>query len=127
VAGGWSIGVDLQPVWRAHQRPRLALTQLTALATFSPRPDLNLHLNWGRAFVRGDSDLPRGGVAVEWSPASRWWLMAERYMEERSHLARIGVRWAAGHSWSLDLSRAQRIAGPQASHWSLGLTIALDD
>lgn len=127
LSGDFSIGLDVQPVWQSGARPRFAVTQAVALATWTPRVDLALHLNLGRDFVRKGADMARGGVAAEWSPASRWWLVAERYLEERTHFVRGGIRWEAGRNWSLDLSRAWRLAGPEASSWTLGITIELGD
>jgi hypothetical protein len=122
LADGFSIGLDLQPGWQAHQHPRQAATQFSALATWSPRPDLNLHLNLGRDFVRGDADLPRHGFALEWVPLTGWSLLAERYLEERTHFLRAGARWTAGPQWTLDLSHAHVLRGPKPSLWTLGLT-----
>jgi hypothetical protein len=123
VAAGFSLGAVVQPVWIAHQRPRLAGTMAAALATWNLSESLALHANFGRDFVRGSEDLPRGGVAAEWTPAEGWSLVAERYLEQRTHFARAGVRWAAGRTWSLDLTRAQRLSGPTPSNWTLGLTL----
>ena len=36
---------------------------------------------------------------------------------------RAGVRWQAGEAWSIDFSRAQRLAGPAASNWTLGVNV----
>jgi hypothetical protein len=122
---GFSVGLDLQPVWQAHQRPRRAATQFAALASWTPRPDLALHLNLGREFVRRGADLPRHGIAAEWSPRPRWSLVGERYLEQRTQFARAGLRWAAGPSWSVDLSHAVRLSGPAPSTWTVGLSFSL--
>lgn len=122
----FALGFDLQPGWQARARPRYDATLFAALATWTPRLDLAVHANLGRDFVRGGADLPRGGLAVEWSPATHWWLVAERYLEQRTHFARAGLRWEAGHGWSLDFSRAQRVAGPAPSNWTLGVNIDVD-
>jgi hypothetical protein len=127
LAAGWSIGVDLQPGWASHQRPRYAGTQLVALASWAPREDLALHFNAGRDFVHRGADSGRGGASIEWSPAARWWLVGERYLEQRTHFARAGVRWMASERWTLDASRTQRIAGPLPSNWTFGATFAFGD
>lgn len=85
-----------------------------------------LHANLGRDLVRGGADAARWGAAVEWAPLPAWSFVAERYHGDGGHLARLGARWVAGEHWSLDLSRAQRLAGPGASGWTLGLTWLLD-
>lgn len=137
VADGFSLGVLVQPQWEAHQHPRHNLTLVAALATWNMTDRWALHANLGRDFVRAargerahDADAgnrPHSGVAAEWSPVKTWTLVGERYLEERTHCWRAGVRWAAGRNWSLDFSRAQNIAGPRPSNWTLGLTIDLDD
>lgn len=127
VAEGFSVGFDVQPVWSPQSRPRFEATRFAALATWSPRTELALHLNLGRDFVRGDTDLAHHGVAVDWTPIPRWTLTLERFLEERTHFARAGVRWAGGHIWTVDFSRAQRLSGPGASNWTVGLTLDLDE
>jgi hypothetical protein len=127
IADGFSVGLDLQPVWQAHQRPRHAATRFAALATWSPNPELAVHLNLGRDFVRGGPDLAHHGVGVDWTPIPRWTFTGERFIEERTHFLRAGVRWAGGRLWTLDFSRAQRLSGPSPSNWTIGLTFDLDD
>ena len=127
VAQGFSVGLDLQPQWSAHQHPRYAGTRFAALATWSASPAWALHANAGRDFQRGDRDLPNGGLAVEWTALPRWSFVAERYLESGTHYVRGGARWAAGRSWSVDLSHAHSLAGPLPSFWTLGLTIDIDD
>ena len=97
------------------------------MATWTPRTDLALHANLGRDVVHRGADTARGGVAAEWAPADRWWLLAERYLEQGTHFLRGGVRWAAGRTWSLDFSRAQRLAGPGSSTWTFGLTLGFGE
>lgn len=126
LAEGFSVGLDLQPVWQAHVRPRRQAMRLLGLATWAPREDLAFHLNLGRDFLRGGTGLPHHGVAAEWSPAERWWLTVERFVEQQAHYARAGVRWSGGKAWTVDFSRARRLAGPGASNWTLGLAFAFD-
>jgi hypothetical protein len=129
LADRFSVGLDLQPVWAAHRSPRYAGTRLSALATWKANETLSLHFNAGHTFVRGhgERDLATGGVAAEWSPITRWSFVAERFLDEETHLLRGGARWAAGRQWSLDLSHTHRLSGPVPSFWTLGLTIDLDD
>jgi hypothetical protein len=124
VADGVRIGLSLQPAWQPRQRPRHAATTFAALATWTPGDDFAFHLNIGRDFVHGGADTARGGIAAEWVPVTGWSLLAERYVEERTHFLRAGVRWAATRSWNLDLSRAHRISGPSPAGWMLGATYA---
>jgi hypothetical protein len=117
------VGVLVQPSWQAHERPRYQGTAVIALASWAPRADLTVHVNLGRDLLRAARDRPRGGAALEWLAASGWTLVAERYLEEDTHFVRAGVRWQVGEHWSLDLSRAVRLAGPNPSNWTLGLTL----
>ena len=123
VGGGLSVGASVQPVWQAHQRPRLAGTTLAGLASWNLDERVAFHANIGRDFVRGAEDLPRGGLAAEWTPVPDWSLVAERYLEQRTHFVRGGARWSVARNWSLDLTRAQRVAGPTPSNWTLGMTV----
>lgn len=125
VADGLGVGLDLQPLWATRQRPRYAATRVAALATWNLTPALALHANAGHDFVRGDRDLPNGGIAAEWSPIARWSFVLERFLDTRTHFARTGARWAAGRKWTMDLSYARRLAGPAPSFWTLGVTIGL--
>jgi hypothetical protein len=59
---------------------------------------------------------------VEWLPAKQWSLLAERYLEQDTHFLRAAVRWLGGENWSVDFSRAQRLAGPGPSAWTVGYT-----
>lgn len=124
VADGVSVGLSVQPRLLPRQRPRYAATGFVALASWAPRDDLAFHLNIGRDFVHGGADTARGGIAAEWAAAAGWSLLAERYVEDRTHFLRAGVRWAASPRWSVDLSRAHRISGPSPAGWTLGATFA---
>jgi hypothetical protein len=127
VTEGFSVGLDLQPVWVARRAPRLAGARVSALATWTPSPVVALHFNTGRDFVQGDRDLPNGGIAAEWAARPDWTLLLERYRDFETHFVRAGARWAVHERWSLDLSHAHRMAGPLPSYWTLGVTLALDD
>lgn len=127
IADGVSVGLDLQPVWAARQSPRHAATLFTALATWNVTPELALHANAGRQFLRNARDLPAGGIAAEWAPIPRWSFVLERYLDTETHFLRGGARWAAGRQWTVDFSYAQRLRGPLPSSWTVGLTFDLDD
>lgn len=124
LAEGFSVGVGLQPAWVAHRRPRFGGTRLAALASWAPAPAVALHLNAGRDFVQGGRDLPHAGIAAEWAPRANWSLLLERYLGAETHFVRAGARWAVDEAWSVDLSHAHRLAGPQPSSWTLGVTFA---
>lgn len=124
IADGFGIGLDVQPTWLAHRSRRYAGTRLSALATWKPDDTLSLHFNAGSSLVRGDRDLPNGGIAAEWSPLARWSFVAERYLDNETHFVRAGARWTAGKQWAVDLSHAHRLSGPIPSFWTLGLSLA---
>jgi hypothetical protein len=117
-----SLGMVAQPVWQAHLRPRYQGVSAQALATWRPRDTVAIHANAGRDFLNGGEGEKRGGVAAEWMPVQDWWLTVERYREDATHFTRAGVRWLASQHWSVDISRAQRLAGPGASNWTIGLS-----
>jgi hypothetical protein len=127
LAPGFSAGVSLVGGWQARARPRHQGVALAALASWQPRDGLALHLNLGRDFVHQGADLDRSGIAVEWQPRAGWTLMAERYLEERTHFVRAGLRWAIDERWSVDASRAHRLRGPGASNWTFGVTRLLEN
>lgn len=122
LAAGFSAGLSLASGWQAHVRPRYQGTTLAVLMTWAAREDLALHLNLGRDFIHRGADQNRSGVSAEWIVRPRWSLVAERYLEDGTHFARAGVRWAVTQQWSVDLSRAQRLRGPGASNWTVGAT-----
>ena len=125
VAEGWSAGILLRAQWAAHQHPHHDATALVGLLTYEPSPDLELHLNVGRDFLRGGGHQLRSGIGAEWHVSGRWTLLAERYAQEETHFFRGTVRWAAGHNWALEFGRAERLAGPNPSRWTLQVNIEL--
>jgi len=124
VAPGFAVGFDVQPVAQSNASPHYAGTSAYVIASWWPRADLAVHVNWGRDFVHGEADEARGGLALEWQPLAAWSFVAERYRTEATQFARIGARWAGGRNWNVDFSRAQRLAGPSPSTWTLGVAIA---
>jgi hypothetical protein len=127
VVGDLSLGLLVQPDWQAHVRPRYQGAALVGLATWRASDAIALHLNLGREFVHQARDGKRGGLALEWEPIAAWSFVGERYREGGSHYLRAGARWAAGRTWTVDLSHARRLAGPGTSFWTLGLSFDLDD
>lgn len=122
LTSGVSVGMVVAPGWQGRVRPRYQGSTVLALATWTPRDDLSLHLNLGRDFLHRADDDARYGVSVEWMPVANWSLVAERFRAEQTHFLRAGARWFFGDGWSVDLSRAQRLSGPGVSDWTLGAT-----
>jgi len=120
MAPGFSAGLSLAASSLTHVRPRYQGSTLSTLFTWAARDDLAFHLNVGRDLLHRAPDQNRSGVAAELAPAAGWSLVAERFLADRTHYARAGVRWALTEGWSIDLSRAQRLRGPGESNWTLG-------
>lgn len=82
--------------------------------TWRVAPSLAAHANYGRDLVRNGPNLPRGGLALEWSPTDTWSFVGERFVQARAHSSRLGARWTVTPGLSLDISRArsQGAAGP---------------
>jgi len=93
---------------------------VSTLFSWKPQDDLALHLNVGRDFVNGGPDRGRSGASVEWAARPGWSIVGERYLADGTHFVRAGARWSVTESWTVDLSRAQRLSGPAASNWTLG-------
>jgi hypothetical protein len=123
VAEDWHAGVLLRAQFAAHQQPRHDATGLVGLLTYEPREDLALHLNLGRDFLHGGGTLQRSGIGAEWRVRRDWTLLAERYARDGSHFFRGTVRWAAAKNWTFEFGRAQHVAGPESSHWTLQVNI----
>lgn len=120
-----SIGAALTSGWQARARPRHTTTTLLLMASWKARPDVALHVNVGRDFLRGAGNSARAGVAAEWSPSKNWMLLVEGYGEQDARFVRAGVRWQV-EQWQVDVSRANVISGVGTSAWTLGLTFRLD-
>jgi hypothetical protein len=122
IAPGLSVGFAVAPGWQAHARPRYQGFTVAGLLTWIPAEPFAVHLNLGRDVAYRGDDASRSGVALEWTPRAGWTVLAERYVEDRSHFLRGGLRRAWGDGWSVDASRAHRLRGSGASSWTVGLT-----
>ena len=123
VAPQWQAGVMLRGQWAAHQRPRYDATTLLGLATWTPRPDLDVHVNLGREFTNGGGSRSRWAIAPEWHVRKDLSLLAERYRVDGTHFVRGTLRWDGGHGWGLEAGRAVRLAGPEPSRWTIALIV----
>ena len=119
---GLSAGMALAVAVRDHS-PNFLGTSIVLPFSWQASESLRVHVNAGRDFVHGAADFSRSGVAVEWNPSERWSLLAERFREVGLDFWRAGVRYAPRPDWSVDLSRAQGLAGAP-DRWALGLSFA---
>jgi hypothetical protein len=117
-----AIGLSVAPVWASSEQPRYQGTSVSGLLTWKAKDTVAVHLNLGRDFLHGTSDQDRYGAAAEWTPHADWSFVIERFFAEQTHFARAGARWFPSENWTLELSRAQRLHGANASNWTLGLS-----
>ena len=118
----WSIGAAAAIGWQNLAPKRQ--TVLLVPVSWTPREDLAVHLNAGRALRAGSPDRWQRGVAAEWQPVPEWQGLAEVFHDGQRPLARVGLRRFLGEKLSLDLSRARaRATGatPREDWWSLGV------
>ncbi len=126
VAPGLSAGLSLAPGWSPGARPRERSTTLTGLLTGSVGETVRWHVNLGRALNNPGADETRGGISADWTFRPGWQVMAERYKQDGGHFARAGLRWQPADGWTLDLTRALRVAGAGAAATTLGFTFEFD-
>ena len=105
------------------REPHFIGTSLLLPLTWQVSEGLRFHFNAGRDFLRGSANLSRGGAAVEWDPSASWTLIAERFREVGLDFWRAGLRYAPRPEFSVDLSRAEGMAGAR-DRWAFGLTFA---
>ncbi|MDH0864440.1 hypothetical protein [Mitsuaria sp. GD03876] len=134
----------VQLKWATDLRPRLAIGLVGALSwqdqaprsqrsllvplSWTPRDDLALHLNLGRAFVRGGEDRTQRGIAVEWQMVAGWQLLVEHFHDGLRPMSRLGLRHDVNERLSLDLSFARASAtgrGPKEGWWTAGVNWTL--
>ena len=122
LAPALSAGIVLSAGLRDHA-PNFIGGSVVVPVTWQVGESLRIHVNAGRDFLRGGPDLSRSGAAVEWMATSSWSLVAERFREVRLDFWRAGIRYAPHSDISVDLSRAEGLAGAPA-RWAVGLTVA---
>ena len=119
---GLSAGIALAAGVRDHS-PNFLGTSVVIPLTWQASESLRVHVNAGRDFVHSAADFSRSGAAVEWNPSERWSLLAERFREVGLDFWRVGVRYAPQPDFSVDLSRAEGMAGAP-DRWALGLNFS---
>ena len=103
--------------------PNFLGTSVVVPLTWQASESLRVHVNAGRDFVHGAADLSRSGAAVEWNASASWSLLAERFREVGLDFWRVGMRYAPQPDFSVDLSRAEGMAGAP-DRWALGLNFS---
>jgi len=109
-----------------RQSPRYASSTLVVPFTWRATDTLSAHLNWGRNFLRGGLEQPRGGVSLEWAPVTDLSLVAERFREAANNATRFGARYALTPDIKLDLSRARSLNAGGVNWWTAGLVWEFD-
>ena len=122
LAGGLSAGFSVTPFWLAHQQPHYQGTMVAALLTWKASDCFTAHLNVGRDFLQSAPDQARSGIALEWAANKELSLLGERYVEDRTHFLRAGLRWSVGDDVTIDASRSQRLSGAGTSNWIVGIS-----
>ena len=121
-----SAGLVLWGVWQAGSDGGVWSTTLLVPVTWQAADGLQLHLNAGRDFPRGEAATPRAGAALEWTATPAWSVVGERYRESNANFWRLGGRWSPTPRLSVDLSRAAGLGGAAAPWWTLGVKLAFD-
>lgn len=80
-----------------------------------------VHANIGRDARHRERDTSHSGIALEWTPASTWSFVGERFREAGSNHWRAGARWFATPALSVDFSRAQGLHRSPAQWWTIGV------
>ena len=108
------------------QSPRYASSTLVIPLSWRATETLSVHVNYGRNFLRGGVDQPRGGVSLEWTPISDLSLVAERFREAANNSTRLGARYALTPDVKLDISRARSLHAGGVSWWTAGVIWEFD-
>ena len=124
LAPALSAGIVLSAAVRDHA-PNFIGSSVVVPLTWEVGESVRVHLNAGRDFLRDRPNLSRSGAAVEWLATPNWLLVAERFREVGLDFWRAGIRYVPQDGISIDLSRAEGLAGAP-SRWALGLNLAFD-
>jgi len=117
-----SAGVVIAAAVRDHE-PNFIGTSVVLPLTWQASESLRVHVNAGRDFLQRAANPSRSGAAVEWDANAGWSLVAERFREVGLDFWRAGIRYAPRPDFSVDLSRAEGMAGAP-DRWALGVTFA---
>lgn len=123
VQPGLAMGVVWAAGWQGAAARLTGHTLLLPLS-WSPREDLDLHVNVGRELRPHEADVERLGAAVEWRMSAHWQTLLEWWRDSGGPQARVGGRYAVSDGVSVDLSRAESLRGSRAGWWTVGLNWA---
>jgi hypothetical protein len=119
---GLSAGIVLAAGVRDHE-PNFIGTSVVLPLSWQASESLHVHLNAGRDFLQRTANSSRSGAAIEWDASASWSLLAERFREVGLDFWRAGIRYSPRPEFSVDLSRAEGMAGAP-DRWALGLSFA---
>jgi hypothetical protein len=122
LTGQISVGVLAAANW-SNLLSHYGFTSIVLPLSWQASEEWLFHVNLGRDFRAGTSDVSRAGVAAEWSPNASWTAVAERWREGGFNYERLGGRWNVTPAWSVDLSKARSTSGVPPSWWTLGVTV----
>ncbi len=117
-----SVGVLASANWLSLSS-HYGFTSIVVPVSWQVSEQVALHVNAGRDFRAGKSDISRAGASVEWAPNATWMGVAERWRENGFNYARVGGRWNVSPALSLDLSRARSVGSGPPGWWTLGVTL----
>lgn len=120
VQPGLALGVIWAAGWQGAAARFTGHTLLLPMS-WSPREDLDLHVNVGRELRPHAADVQRLGAALEWRPSAHWQTLVEWWRDGAGPQARVGGRYAVSGAVSVDLSRAESLRGARAGWWTVGL------
>jgi hypothetical protein len=115
-----SVGAVWGATWQNVSTHSAGQSLLVPL-TWTPHPDVAVHLNLGRDLRPQGRDLTRRGAALEWKPSPQWQGLAEWFDDGLSAHRRLGLRRLISADLSLDLSRAAPVGRTSDAWWTVGL------
>lgn len=120
VQPGLAVGVVWAAGWQGANARFTGQTLLLPVS-WSPREDLDLHVNVGRDLRPHAADVECLGVALEWKPTANGQALVEWWRDSSGSQARLGWRYVIRDGLSVDLSRAESLRHSGAGWWTAGL------
>lgn len=120
VQPGLAVGMVWAAGWQSTSARFTGQTLLLPVS-WSPREDLDLHVNVGRDLRPHAADVGRLGAALEWKPTANGQALVEWWRDSSGPQARVGWRYVISRGLSVDLSRAESLRQSRAGWWTAGL------